>query len=73
MNEYDKLILRLAEINCANDLIEIGIELKAERKIIVDKLTSANIIKLSENGEFNFTGDNVERNMNLYIDMYNNW
>ena len=62
-------IERLAEINCADDLIGVTGALSEERKLIVDFLRKENIIELGENGGFRFIGDNVEY-MKWYLYCY---
>ena len=50
--------MRLAEINAANNLIEICKELREERQKIVNFLKVMNIIELSRNGGFKFVDNN---------------
>jgi hypothetical protein len=64
---------RLAEINRANTMMEIGEELRFERQYIVNFLKISKIIELEENGGFHFIGDKANEYKELYLDSFNNF
>lgn len=63
-------IKKLAEINFANETIDIGDELRNERRTIVNFLKVTNIIELDENGGFHFIGDRKQENKKNYLDNF---
>jgi len=66
-------IERLAEINCANSMMQIGDELRDERKIIVNFLKVMEIIELDKNGGFHFIGEKSNENKKIYLDVFENF
>jgi hypothetical protein len=63
-------IERLAEINCANSMMQIGDELRDERKVIVNFLKVMEIIELDKNGGFHFIGEESNENKKIYLDVF---
>jgi hypothetical protein len=66
-------IERLAEINCANSMMQIGDDLRNERKIIVNFLKVMEVIELDENGGFHFIGEKSNDNKKIYLDSFENF
>jgi len=64
---------KLAQINSASKLINLGDELRSERSEIIDFLYQNGIIELSEKGGFNFIGERADEYRNLYLDYFNNF
>ncbi len=70
MEEIKEKIGRLAEINAANELMEISEELRNERKTIVIYLKNENLIKLDKYGGLTFIGDNALECKELYLESF---
>jgi hypothetical protein len=66
-------ISRLAEINRAGSLIELGKELRDERQIIVNFLKISEITESDKNGGFHFIGEEVDEMKKLYLDCFENF
>ncbi len=66
-------IERLAQINCANSMMQIGDELRDERQIIVNFLKIMEVISLDENGGFHFIGNDANENKRNYLDAFENF
>jgi hypothetical protein len=66
-------IERLAEINCANSMIQISDELRNERQTIVNFLIVMEVIELDKNGGFHFIGINTDDNKKFYVDIFENF
>jgi hypothetical protein len=72
MNDINKKIMRLAEINAANTMIGLGDDLIEERQVIVDALIMKGKIELStiKKGDFDFVGKDAQINKNLYLETF---
>lgn len=66
-------IERLAEINAADVMIDLGKDLRNERQRIVNFLKAENKIELVENGGFQFIGKDAEENKAVYRYSYQNF
>ena len=66
-------IERLAEINRANNIVEISDELRDERKIIVNFLKVIEVIELNKNGGFHFIGERSNENKKIYLNIFENF
>lgn len=66
-------IERLAEINAAGVMIDLGKDLRDERQTIVSFLKVENKIELVENGGFRFVGEDSEKNKAVYMYSYQNF
>ena len=73
MTEIEKNIERLAEINCANNLIGIGQPLVDERQIITNYLKVMEVIETKGNGGFFFIGPKSTEYKKLYLDTFENF
>ena len=68
-------IVRLAEINRAEIMMNLGPELRDERSVIVKMLVNESIIKLGKSGSggFQFIGEDANENKVLYLDNHDNF
>ena len=74
MSEIKEKIERFAEINCAEELIQLGEEIINEREEIYNFLLNMNIIKIDpKTCGFNFIDKNAEEYKKIYFDMYENF
>jgi hypothetical protein len=66
-------IERLAEINCANGMMQIGDELREERQTIVNFLKVTEVIELDPNGGFHFVGEKADDYKKIYLETFENF
>lgn len=66
-------IERLAEINAANSMMDIGTDLRDERQTIVNYLKIMEKIELDPNGGFHFIGKDSKENTNIYKNSFDNF
>jgi len=67
------LVERLAELNCAGTLMNLGDELTTERQLIVELLSDENYIELGEKGSggFQFIGKKSDKHKKIYLESFN--
>jgi hypothetical protein len=73
MNYIKKYIERQAEINAAENLIELSEDIKNERQSIVNILKIKEVIELDTNGGFHFIGNEADKNKAIYLEAFNNF
>lgn len=73
--EIEYAIRRLAEINCAGEMMELGEDLLDERRILFDFLKVSGIVEPTwgDQGGFHFTGDQANDNKQTYLDAFDNF